>query len=414
MYLTVAVAFACIAIFALVLTVRFIRARHTFLRAVRTSLCLYVALFVPYAVLQAVTLGQFATLNNQGANSLARTSAQVSSSVAFAAFFGLGFSGKVALVQMWMHIVHIHSICSNDLPRMLHTTLRSTNKALLWMTAGTVALYLAGFTVLTSKLIISSEECTEQQSNGCFSDLQFGQPCTEIIMWTTILQYYEGIWAAVVLVAFTLLAFLFNGVVFAMLTEERSLSRIQLMLVHSHILRSLARPLLPKHWKAGNFKTQGEMDVRRVALQTLGTRLTVLSVFSFACKSASVAAAYFAKTDFAESAQLEPVVFLATIIAVQVVPSFCTLLLLGKFALNMSNTGSSALMQSLISVEGSSIALPDRVSLSHQSTDREAEILRLRAENAQLQSQNLQQQEELEALRMDMSLLTQQVGPSSN
>ena len=42
------------------------------------------------------------------------------------------------------------------------------------------------------------------------------QPCVQSLRWTSSLQYYEGIWAAVVLVVFTLLAFLFNGVVFAM------------------------------------------------------------------------------------------------------------------------------------------------------------------------------------------------------
>ncbi len=102
-----------------------------------------------------------------------------------------------------------------------------------------------------------------------------------------MLQYYEGIWAAAVLVMFTLLAF--NGVVFAMLTEERALSRRQLMLVHSPLLRWLARPLFLKGWTAGSFKTSGEVDAQRVALQTLGTRLAVLSITSSLCKSASAA-----------------------------------------------------------------------------------------------------------------------------
>jgi len=49
----------------------------------------------------------------------------------------------------------------------------------------------------------------------CLTETQ-GQPCEESEQWATVLQYYEGIWAAAVLVVFTLLAFLFNGVVFAM------------------------------------------------------------------------------------------------------------------------------------------------------------------------------------------------------
>ncbi len=41
--------------------------------------------------------------------------------------------------------------------------------------------------------------------------------CLDSLLWSAALRYYyEGFWAAVVLVIFTLLAFLFNGVVFAM------------------------------------------------------------------------------------------------------------------------------------------------------------------------------------------------------
>jgi hypothetical protein len=101
------------------------------------------------------------------------------------------------------------------------------------------------------------------------------------------------------------------------LTEERALSRRQLMLVHAPFLRWLARPLLPKGWTASGFKTSGEVDAQRVALRTLGTRLAVVSIISFLCKSASVAASYFARDQIAASAQLESVIFLATTFAVQ-------------------------------------------------------------------------------------------------
>ena len=54
-------------------------------------------------------------------------------------------------------------------------------------------------------------------SQSCVSSLDdLKQPCSDSTSWTLVLQYYEGIWAAAVLVVFTLLAFLFNGVVFAM------------------------------------------------------------------------------------------------------------------------------------------------------------------------------------------------------
>ena len=215
-YLTLVLVFACIAIAAAVLTVRLLRSRHTFsLRAVHVGMCVYVAMFVPYAALQAATLGESANLNSQGSNSLARAAAQISTSAAFAAFFGLGFSGKVALVQMWTHIVQQHTSGSVDAPLRLQSTLTSTYKAFVWAVAATVVLYVIGFTVLT--FISSSSECASQQSSSCVSSAQeLQQPCVLSLQWTAILQYYEGIWAVVVLVVFTLLAFLFNGVVFAM------------------------------------------------------------------------------------------------------------------------------------------------------------------------------------------------------
>ena len=77
--------------------------------------------------------------------------------------------------------------------------------------------YVIGFALLASYFISSSNECVTQQGNACVSTAQaLQQPCVQSLHWTFILQYYEGIWAVVVLVIFTLLAFLFNGVVFAM------------------------------------------------------------------------------------------------------------------------------------------------------------------------------------------------------
>ena len=126
------------------LVVKLVRARHTFaLRTVHTGTCVYVAMFVPYAVLQAVTLSQLAFLANLDAKqsiSSARYAAQISSSAAFAAFFGLGFTGKVALVQMWTHIVRQHTRGSSGAPLRLLTLqsmLTSTYKACVWAVAAT-------------------------------------------------------------------------------------------------------------------------------------------------------------------------------------------------------------------------------------------------------------------------------------
>jgi len=209
--------FSCIAVAAAVLTVRLVHARRAFsLRAVHVGMCVYVAMFVPYAALQAATLGGLATLNSQGSRSIARATAQISSSAAFAAFFGLGFSGKVALVQMWTHVVLQHS-GGSVAPLQMQRTLTSTYRSFVLAVVATVVLYVIGFAVLTSYFISSSNECVLQQGSACVSTAQaLQQPCVQSLHWTFILHYYEGIWAVAVLLIFTLLAFLFNGVVFAM------------------------------------------------------------------------------------------------------------------------------------------------------------------------------------------------------
>jgi hypothetical protein len=177
----------------------------------------YVAMFVPYSALAAATLAELAILNSQGSSSIALATAQISNSAAFAAFFGLGLTGKVALVQMWTHIVQQHSSGGAEAPLQMQSTLKRTYKAHVLAVAAIFILYVIGFAVLTSKFIVSSHECALQQGSKCVSSTQaLQQQCLQSLQWTSILQYYEGIWAAVILIVFTLLAFLFNGVVFAM------------------------------------------------------------------------------------------------------------------------------------------------------------------------------------------------------
>jgi hypothetical protein len=129
------------------------------------------------------------------------------------------------------------------------------------------------------------------------------------------------------------------------LTDERTLSNWQLMLVHSRFLRWLARPLLPKGWAAGSFQTAGDVDAQRIALQTLGNRLAALSIFSFLCKCISSALLYFTRFE-----QSEAVIYLTTLLSVQAVPSLATLLLLHRYHFGSSDNGldTGALMQSLL------------------------------------------------------------------
>ncbi len=125
------------------------------------------------------------------------------------------------------------------------------------------------------------------------------------------------------------------------------------MLVHSELLRWLARPLLPEGWVAGSFQTAGEVDAQRVALELLGTRLAVLSIVSFLFKCVSAAIAYFAR-DLGE--QSESIIFLATVLTVQAVPSSVTLLLLHRYHFGGSSSVHGSLMQPLLRHDGAARA----------------------------------------------------------
>ena len=124
------------------------------------------------------------------------------------------------------------------------------------------------------------------------------------------------------------------------------------MLVHSPFLRWLARPLLPKGWTAGSFQTTGEVDAQRQALQTLGTRLAVLSIFSFLCKSTSAATSYFAQDPIDAYDGAESIIFLVVVLSVQGLPSLITLLLLYRFHFGGGSNGQASLMQSLLTHQG--------------------------------------------------------------
>jgi uncharacterized small protein (DUF1192 family) len=175
------------------------------------------------------------------------------------------------------------------------------------------------------------------------------------------------------------------------------------MLVHSKMLRWLARPLLPKGWTAGGFKTSGDLEAQRVSLQTLGNRLAGLGIFSFLCKCVSSATSYFARDVFAPaSGNFEAIMFLATTLTVQAIPSAMTLLLLSRFHFSGGGESRGTLMQSLLSREDVALALSsDSAAASSQQAQHapdvarlQEEIARLKAGEAQKASDNARLQEE--------------------
>jgi hypothetical protein len=191
------------------------------------------------------------------------------------------------------------------------------------------------------------------------------------------------------------------------LTEERALSSYQLMLVHSKMLRWLARPLLPKGWTAGGFKTSGDVEAQRVSLETLGNRLAGLGIFSFLCKCVSSTTSYFARDLFAPaSGNFEAIMFLATTLTVQAIPSAMTLLLLSRFHFSGGGERKGTLMQSLLSREDVSLALSSdsaAAAASSQQLQHPHDVARLQEEIAQKASDNARLQEENAQLKAGYS-----------
>jgi hypothetical protein len=184
------------------------------------------------------------------------------------------------------------------------------------------------------------------------------------------------------------------------LTEERALSSRQLMLVHSKTLRWLARPLLPKGWTAGGFKTSGAVEAQRASLQALGNGLSALGIFSFLCKSVSSATLFFARDLFSTSGNFEAIVFLATTLAVQAIPSAMTLLLLSRFHFSGGGESGGTLMKSLLP-HGDAM-----VVLSSDSTDAAARSSEeLASENTRLKAELKESSEQTRRLRQEMERL---------
>jgi hypothetical protein len=195
------------------------------------------------------------------------------------------------------------------------------------------------------------------------------------------------------------------------------------MLVHSKILRWLARPLLPKGWTAGGFKTSGDIEAQRVSLQTLGNRLAGLGIFSFLCKCVSSATSYFARDVFASaSGNFEAIIFLATTLTVQAIPSAMTLLLLSRFHFSGSGGSNGTLMQSLLSRDDVSLALSSESAAAAASSQQaqhapavarlQEEIAKKASENARLQEENVQKASDNIRLQEENARLRAQLAAS--
>jgi hypothetical protein len=119
------------------------------------------------------------------------------------------------------------------------------------------------------------------------------------------------------------------------LTEEHALTSRQLMLVHSKALRWMSRLLLPAAWTPGDFKTSDEIEEQRVKLELLANRIFRMQVFSFVCKTVSVASLLFAQSIDANE---RSIIFSFTVLTVQAVPNSLMLLLLSRYFFHRGGT----------------------------------------------------------------------------
>ncbi len=167
------------------------------------------------------------------------------------------------------------------------------------------------------------------------------------------------------------------------------------MLAHSKLLRWLARPMLPKGWTPGGFKTSGGVETQRALLQTLSNRLAGIGVFSFLCQCVSASISHFAHDLYATSGNFEAIMFLATTLMVQVVPSALTLFFLGGFCFHRSGEGT--LMQTLLTHNDVSVALfsdsAAAVRHNEQASLLPEDVAGLREEIARLRTQESKSRE---------------------
>jgi len=235
--------FAAISLGSVCLVVILIRSRHAFsVRPFHSGICIYIASFAPYALLKAVAVGRLLEAKTQGEH----LTAGVMMNGTFMLFFWLGFGGKMALIQLWMHLISRHTCgaSENTLLDRAHQTWR-----FMRLTVAVVCvLYGAGFAALVGVCAQTLSACAAAaDSTVCITLSSSATPpaCQQVVSLAKGIVYYEGVCAAVVVFVFTFYALMFNGLVYAMLTSDAAfstLTKLQRMLISNAFLRRVLRP----------------------------------------------------------------------------------------------------------------------------------------------------------------------------
>jgi hypothetical protein len=235
--------FAAICLGSLSLVVILVRSRHAFtVRPFHSGICLYIGSFVPYSVLKAVAVAELLSSPTQAQ----QLTAGVMLNGCFVLFFWLGFGGKIALIQLWLHLVSHHSSDGNSLALVQRA--HQTWRGLLSMVVTVCAVYSAGFITLVAFFFSASSDCAMASESGSCISLESDQTpdgCQRVVDYAGTIVYYEGVCSAVVAIVFTFYAFLFNGLIYAMLTSDPSfcrLNKFQRILISNDFLRCMMRP----------------------------------------------------------------------------------------------------------------------------------------------------------------------------
>jgi hypothetical protein len=215
LYWTIIGIFCVISLGSVVLSVILVRSRHTFsVRPFHSGICIYIASFAPYALLKVVAVHKFLNTTTQED----QLTAGLILNATFMIFFCLGFGGKMALIQLWMHLISRHT--SGESEQSLIVSAHKTWKFMRLTVLAVCVLYSGGFISLVGVFAQSSFACAAAavDPNMCIPLSESGTTppeCQQLVELAQGISYYEGLFAAVVAVVFTFYALMFNGLAYA-------------------------------------------------------------------------------------------------------------------------------------------------------------------------------------------------------
>jgi len=245
LYKSIVAIFGVIALGSVVLVVILVRSRHTFaVRPFHSGICIYIASFAPYALVKAVAVYRLLQADTQTKELTAGVDAE--RDVHDILLPGLrrqdgahtavdapdiaahrrrqpAVAGGERAADVEVHASH-RAGGVRPVQRRLHRTCRRV---------------CPGLRRVRCRCRLHVLHCFESERTLVPDD------CQRQVDLTRGITYYEGVFAAVVAVVFTLYALLFNGLAYALLTSDATfsnLTRLQRMLISNKLLRCMMSP----------------------------------------------------------------------------------------------------------------------------------------------------------------------------